>query len=636
LKIGKTENRFNNPYERIFNVIKIVFGQSKLLRDPFAGATHFIIFWGFIIFLFAVAEAIGQGFYSGFSLEFLGRFYSILTFMQDLFSVFVLFAVLFALFRRHILKVERLPKGRHEQLDATLILIMILIVVVTMLGQNSSHLAANGFNFSQLEYRPVSLWFGKIFYYPHSPIASVFYEIFWWLHISVIFFFMNYLPYSKHFHVYIALPNVYFSRLPEKKMILKPLDLEDEEAEQFGVADVEDLTWKQLLDGYACTECGRCTSVCPAANTGKPLSPREIIVNIRKRTEEKAPLILERRKKEEVLEKTLIHNYVKSEELWACTTCGACMYECPVTVEHVDAIVDMRQNLVLMESEFPKELNTIFKNLENNFVPWAFNNQNRAEWAKDLNIKTMAENSECEILFWVGCAGSFDERYKNVSKAFAQIMQKAGVEFRILGTEEKCCGDSARRLGNEYLAQTLMQENIETLNKYGVKKIVTACPHGFNILKNEYPQFGGNYKVLHHSQFIDNLIKTNKISLKYVGKTSKLTYHDSCYLGRYNSLYEEPRHALESLRTIEIIEPERTKEKAFCCGAGGGRMFLEEDSEIRINENRTKELLSTNVDTIASACPFCMTMINDGLKSEDKTEKIAVKDIAEIVLEHIK
>jgi Fe-S oxidoreductase len=419
-------------------------------------------------------------------------------------------------------------------------------------------------------------------------------------------------------------------------MILKPLDLEDEEAEQFGVADVEDLTWKQLLDGYACTECGRCTSVCPAANTGKPLSPREIIVNIRKRTEEKAPLILERRKKEEVLEKTLIHNYVKSEELWACTTCGACMYECPVTVEHVDAIVDMRQNLVLMESEFPKELNTIFKNLENNFVPWAFNNQNRAEWAKDLNIKTMAENSECEILFWVGCAGSFDERYKNVSKAFAQIMQKAGVEFRILGTEEKCCGDSARRLGNEYLAQTLMQENIETLNKYGVKKIVTACPHGFNILKNEYPQFGGNYKVLHHSQFIDNLIKTNKISLKYVGKTSKLTYHDSCYLGRYNSLYEEPRHALESLRTIEIIEPERTKEKAFCCGAGGGRMFLEEDSEIRINENRTKELLSTNVDTIASACPFCMTMINDGLKSEDKTEKIAVKDIAEIVLEHIK
>jgi Fe-S oxidoreductase len=290
----------------------------------------------------------------------------------------------------------------------------------------------------------------------------------------------------------------------------------------------------------------------------------------------------------------------------------------------------------MMESNFPNELATTFKNLEVNSNPWAFNQQDRAEWAKGLNVKTMAEDPDSEILFWVGCSGSYDARYQKVSQAFTKIMQKAGVDFRILGTEEKCNGDTARRLGNEYLAQSMMQENIETMNNYGVKKIVTTCPHCFNSMKNEYPQFGGKYEVLHHTEFIDNLIKTNKISVKNDETIQKLTYHDSCYIGRYNSIYEEPRQVLKSIGTIQITEPKRSKEQGFCCGAGGGRMFLEEDSGKRINEERTEELISTGAETIASACPFCMTMINDGIKTKEMNEEIEVKDIAEIILEHIK
>ncbi len=336
-----------------------------------------------------------------------------------------------------------------------------------------------------------------------------------------------------------------------------------------------------------------------------------------------------------MLEKTLIHNYIKPEELWACTTCGACVYECPVTIEHIDTIVDMRRNLVLMESEFPPELNNVFKNLENNFTPWAFNPQDRANWTEGLDVKTMAEDSDCEYLFWVGCAGSFDARYQKVSKAIATLFNKAGVSYRILGTEEKCNGDTARRLGNEYLAQMMMQENVEKLNSYKVKKIVTGCPHCFNSLKIEYPQFGGNFEVYHHTEIIENLISEGKIKLKEKSDDFKITYHDSCYLGRYNDIYNSPRNSLNSVSGIELLEMNRNKDKGFCCGAGGGRMFLEETEGTKININRTEEALSTGADTLASACPFCMTMLTDGVKSFDKQDDVQVKDIAEIVLENI-
>ncbi|HEX9252067.1 MAG TPA: (Fe-S)-binding protein, partial [Ignavibacteriaceae bacterium] len=280
-------------------------------------------------------------------------------------------------------------------------------------------------------------------------------------------------------------------------------------------------------------------------------------------------------------------------------------------------------------------LNPVFKSLETNFTPWAFNPADRADWAEGMNIKSMAEDKEGEILFWVGCAGSFDDRYKKVSKAFATIMQKAGVDFRILGTEEKCNGDTARRLGNEYLAQMMMQENVETLNNYGVKKIVTACPHCFHSLKNEYPQFGGNFEVKHHTQFIEELLSENRIQLKKDSEKKKVTYHDSCYLGRYNEVYDSPRKSLHQVAGIDLVEMERNKSRGFCCGAGGGRMFLEDEEGGRINEERTKEALNTNADTIASACPFCMTMMTDGVKHYEKSEEVAVKDIAEIILENI-
>ncbi|WKZ68199.1 MAG: (Fe-S)-binding protein [Melioribacteraceae bacterium] len=637
LTIGQNEDRFDKPSERFKNVLKIAFGQSKILRDPIAGTIHFLIFWGFMLFLVAVLEALIQGIYSPFDLEFLGPLLAVITLIKDIFGLLVVFSVLFALYRRYIQKVDRLDVGKGGQIDATIILSMILLVVLSMFGQSAAHIAKNGFVLAEFEVYPISTQLASMFYESGSSNADLSYEIFWWIHILVIFVFMNYLPYSKHLHVFSSIPNVYFTKLDDKKYRVKPLNLEDENIEQFGAADVEHLSWKQLLDGYACTECGRCTDVCPAANTGKKLSPRKIIVDIRHRLEEKAPYVLAGNTEiEGISDKTLVHDYITDEELWACTTCNACVYECPVTIEHVDSIIDMRRNLVLMESQFPSELNTIFKNLETNFTPWAFNHQDRANWAEGMNIKTMAEDSDTEVLFWVGCAGSYDDRYKKVTKAFASLMQKAGVNFRILGTEEKCNGDTARRLGNEYLAQMMMQENIETLNNYNVKKIVTGCPHCYNSIKNEFPQFGGNYEVLHHTEMIEQMLNEGKIELVDEEIKSKVTFHDSCYLGRYNDIYDSPRNPLKKVKGLELVEMERNKDKGFCCGAGGGRMFLEETEGQRINENRTEEALKTSADTIASACPFCMTMMTDGVKSFSKQEDVDVKDIAEIILANSK
>ncbi|MCF8241223.1 MAG: (Fe-S)-binding protein [Melioribacteraceae bacterium] len=635
LTIGLKENRFDNIPARLKRVLSIAFGQTKLLRDPIAGSIHFLIFWGFMLFLFAVVEAIIQGFYSPFTLQFLGPLFSAITIVQDVFGILVIIAVLSALFRRYVLNIERLDSGTAGKLDATFILVLILLVVVSMFGQNMAAIAKNNFVLHDYEIRPVTALLSPVFFNGGSSTADLYFEIFWWIHILVVFGFMNFLPYSKHLHVFTSIPNVFFSKYDEKKYAIKSINLEDENIEQFGAVDVDHLTWKQMLDGYACTECGRCTAACPAANTGKLLSPRKIIVDIRRRTEEKAPYVLAGEEKEGITDKTLVHDYISDEELWACTTCNACVYECPVTIEHVDSIVDMRRNLVLMESQFPPELNNVFKNIETQFTPWAFNWQDRAQWAEGLDVKTMAEDSECEYLFWVGCAGSFDARYQKVSQAFTKIMKRGNVDFRILGTEEKCNGDTARRLGNEYLAQMMMMENVETLNNYKVKKIVTACPHCYNSLKNEYPQFGGNFEVLHHSELIEKLLDENKIKLKDEKIKKRVTFHDSCYLGRYNGIYDSPRDPLKKINGLELVEMERSRDKGFCCGAGGGRMFLEETTGQRINENRTNEALETNSDTIASACPFCMTMLNDGVKTFDKADEVEVKDIAEIIQENL-
>jgi Fe-S oxidoreductase/nitrate reductase gamma subunit len=622
LLIGKAENRFDRIPERIKNVLVVALAQSKLLREPVAGLMHAFIFWGFCVLLIVVIESIIQGFVPTFSFNFLGELYVAITFTQDLFGVLVLIGVLVALLRRFVFKIKRLYSEKDGNLDAVFILTLISIVIISMFGQNihSPHSDVYSFRFVS-DFLRDSLQVNK---------SYINFEYFWWIHIITILIFLNYLPYSKHLHVITSIPNVFFAKLAPEKNTIKPINLEDESLTTFGALDVDHLTWKQLFDGYTCTECGRCTAACPANYTGKKLSPRKIIMDVRQRLSDR----IFHPENKSSQEKFLIHNYILDEEIWACTTCNACVTECPVNIEHIDTIVDLRRGLVLSEANFPSELNVVFRNLETNFTPWAFSYTERANWADGLNVKIASEDNSPELLFWVGCAGSFDERYKKVSRSIVKILKTAGIDFKILGNEEKCNGDSARRLGNEYLAQILMKENIQTLEKYGVKKILTACPHCYHSLKNEYPQFGGNYEVIHHTELIEQLVSDGKINLKETERKS-LTYHDSCYLGRYNEIYNSPRTTLKSINGIELKEMKRSFDKGFCCGAGGGRMFLEEKEGKRVNIERTEEALALSIDTIATACPFCMTMLTDGVKAKDVIEKVQVKDIAEIVADSI-
>ncbi len=692
LRLGKWTNRFDHPNQRMRRVFGIAIGQSKIFRDPVAGPIHAFIFWGFLVLLFGVIESIGEGLTGGhFSLSFLGPVYSVITASQDLFIVLVVFAVLAALWRRFITHVKRLEGDKHERIDAVVILLLILIIVCSYTLDNVARFTLHGPN--PYEYH----WLAAFL----SPLAgthemhTLIYESAWWVHIIAVLGFMNYLPYSKHLHVITSLPNVYFSDL-KRKNYLKPINFEDETITKYGAADIEDLTWKQLLDGDTCTHCGRCTSVCPANVTGKVLDPRWIIIATHERMLDKAPhltaqakygfdswlgeitkskvattgdvvrdelvtpevpavshvqgrLLFEQPKKtqEEVEAKKFVGDYIPQEMLWQCTTCQACMTECPVTIEHVDEIIDLRRNLVMMESSFPNELQSAFGNMENNFSPWAFSPSERGEWATGMGIKTMAEDSgnatagtngqapNAPVLFWVGCAGSYDQRAKKISRAFAELMQLAEIDFRILGNEEKCTGDPARRMGNEYLAQTLIKENVETLNRYNVTKVVTTCPHCFNAIKNEWKEFGGHYEVSHHTEFIKELLDTGRIK-PTKELLERATYHDSCYLGRSNEIYDAPRNALESIPGLDIVEMDRSRSKGFCCGAGGGQMWMEEKHGKRINIERTEEALATGSSVVASACPFCMTMLTDGVKAKGESDNVTVRDIAEIVLDAVR
>ncbi|HQT90963.1 MAG TPA: (Fe-S)-binding protein, partial [Candidatus Kryptobacter bacterium] len=556
-------------------------------------------------------------------------------FLQDFFGLLVVFSILVALYRRNIAHIKRLQTTGHSRFDANLILILILSIIVSMFMQSALHIAierssAGGADTLDAGARFFSAAIASLLVNTSPGTKDLLFQLFWWAHVLLVLGFLNYLPYSKHLHIGSSAFNVYFSSLRPKGE-LHPINLEAEDVTRFGAGDIEDLTWKQLLDGYTCTECGRCDSVCPANLTGKPLSPRKIITDIRHRTMEKAPALLA---KQEPAGKALVDGYISEDELWACTTCRACMEECPVTIEHVGSIVEMRRYLVLNESRFPPELAAAYRNLENNYAVWAFNWRDRAKWTEGYDIPIASSvNDDFDILYWVGCAGSFDMRYQKVARAFAQLMKMANIKFAILGNEEKCTGDPARRSGNEYLAQTLIKENIETLKKHKVKKIVATCPHCFNTLKNEYPDFGGTYEVVHHTEFIQGLIDGGRLKLTAAQK-ARVTYHDSCYIGRYNGIYDAPRKVINSIGGTELVEMKRSKDKGFCCGAGGARMWMEEKTGKRVNIERAEEALSTKPDVIASACPFCMTMLTDGVKAKE-TQSVEVKDVAELILEAI-
>lgn len=657
LKIGKPEYRLNNIGQRIANTLKIAIFQAKLFRQKFAGFLHIIIFWGFLSLLIVVIEGFIEGFFHGFSFSFLGKFYSVITFTQDFFGLLVLLTVIFSLFRRYIGTPKRLQVESSSRLDASIILVMISFVMITMLGANAERILLG----NSAGFRPVSQFIAdNILTTPSNTL----YEVFFWGHNIIVLAFLNYLPYSKHFHVLSSVVNTFLSNYKiDTKNVIKPIMVEDktdeanpkkrlidfmsDEVPQLGARDIEDLTWKNILDGYTCTECGRCTEACPANSTGKLLNPKNIVKQVRKRTMDKGPLVVKKVEADPILEKALVHDYISQEELWACTTCAACVEECPVMIDHLSTIIELRRNLNMMESAFPNEVATVQRNLENNESPWAFPADMRNDWIEEFvnenngetNLKKLSNEGTAEnldVVFWVGCAGAFDNRYKTVTKSFAGILNKAGIKFGVLGSEERCTGDTARRLGNEFAAvEQFIKPNIETFKQYNIKKIVTMCPHCFHSLKNEYPQFGAELEVKHHTEFIDELISSGKIATQKETK-SKFTYHDSCYLGRYNEVYEAPRKAINNISDSGITEMKRSKSKGFCCGAGGGRMFMEETEGKRVNEERTEEALSTGADVIASACPFCMTMLTDGIKAKEKTEEVKVKDIAEIIWENIK
>ena len=642
--------------ERLWAVVTIALGQRKFIRpevssvrETLAGWLHFFVFWGFVVLGLQIVTMFGRAYSEQFyvplmSPELLGGPWM---FVRDCFEGIVLVCVLVLLARWAITRPMRLMgfapaenrQRGHWHWEAYLILSCIGVIVSggpvydasrLVLHAGEPGIAAEG------AWEPLSNHIVRPLLAALGPGgASTAGAVAWWAHNLSVLVMLNFLPVAKHFHVITSLPNVFFRKL-EPLGALSKQDLEN--AATFGTSHIDQFTWKQVLDMFSCTECGRCSSQCPATATGKPLAPRQLLLDLRDylyaHEEEVIAKRVHRRPDGDGAEppevgENIVGPVITDEVLWSCNVCRACEEACPVMIEYVDKIVDMRRHLVQEAARFPSELTRTFKGMETQSNPWGIGAEKRFDWAAGMDVPTVAERPGAEYLYYVGCAGAFDDRNRKTTQAFARLLRKAGVDFACLGRDELCNGETARRLGNEYLYQTMAQACIESLNATGAKKLIVNCPHCYNTIRNEFPQFGGRFEVVHAAELVAQLVAQGRLQVPPAFR-KKIVYHDSCYYGRFNEIYDEPRAVLA--RTgAEVREMRRHKQFGLCCGAGGGRMWIEEDPDKRVNLLRTAQALEADPEVIAVSCPFCMTMLSDGIKAKDLEDKVQTLDVMEIV-----
>ncbi|MFB5086187.1 (Fe-S)-binding protein [Psychrobacillus sp. PGGUH221] len=662
IKLGKKVEFEDNVKERLRKIWVYVFGQKKLLKDKKSGTIHVMFFYGFLLVQFGAIDFIWKGLAPDSHLP-LGPLYPAFTFFQEIVTFVILIAVLWAFYRRYIEKLVRLKRGWKNGL----VLIFIGGLMVSVLVGNGMGMIWHGHEavWSEPIASSIAILFGFV---PPTAAAVVFYAM-WWVHLLFLLTFLVYVPQSKHFHLITGPANVYFHRLDNVGK-LRPINFEEEEDEEanedempsFGVGRIQDFTQAQMIDFYACVECGRCTNMCPATGTGKMLSPMDLIVKLRDHltltgaveTKKKpwVPTLAFQGTKgnqlamaagaegaviEDIYSPSLIGDVITEEEIWACTTCRNCEDQCPVMNEHVDKIIDLRRYLVMTEGKMDADAQRAMTNIERQGNPWGLNRKEKENWRDarpDIHIPTVKEVSkageEFEYLFWVGSMGSFDNRSQKIALSFAHLMNEAGVKFAILGNKEKNSGDTPRRLGNEFLFQELASNNISEFEKAGVTKIVTIDPHAYNIFKNEYSDFGWNGEVLHHTEMLYDLVQAGRLKPQYAVEET-ITFHDSCYLGRYNDVYDAPREVLKAIPGVKLVEMDRNREKGMCCGAGGGLMWMEEHVGNRVNVARTEQALEVNPTIISSGCPYCLTMLSDGTKAKEVEETVGTYDIAELL-----
>ncbi|KIY22504.1 heterodisulfide reductase-related iron-sulfur binding cluster [Mesobacillus subterraneus] len=657
IKLGKKAEFDGQIKDRWKRILIHVFGQKRLLKDKKSGAIHVMFFYGFLLVQFGAIDFIWKGIKPGSHLP-LGPLYPGFTFFQELVTLTILVAVVWAFYRRYIEKLVRLKRGFKNGL---VLLFIGGLMLSVLLGNGMSMIwHSEGGTWTEPVASLVAAAFSGI---PQTAAIAVFY-LAWWIHLLFLLAFLVYVPQSKHAHLIAGPANVYLSKVDSPGKITK-IDFEDETQETFGAGKITDFNYEQMIDFYACVECGRCTNMCPATGTGKMLSPMDLIVKLRDHltltgaaVTSKQPWVptfaFSHTKGNQIAlaaaghaaneaaaglaySPSLIGDVITEEEIWACTTCRNCEDQCPVMNEHVDKIIDLRRYLVLTEGKMDADAQRAMTNIERQGNPWGLNRKEKENWRElrsDVIVPTVKElnkaEEEFEYLFWVGSMGAFDNRSQKIALSFAKLMNEAGVKFAILGNKEKNSGDTPRRLGNEFLFQELATKNIEEFEKNDVKKIVTIDPHAYNIFKNEYPDFGLKAEVYHHTELLAELVKEGRLTPKHAVNET-ITFHDSCYLGRYNEVYDAPRDILKAIPGVELKEMERNRDTAMCCGAGGGLMWMEEETGHRINVSRTEQALAVKPSVISSGCPYCLTMLSDGTKAKEVEDKVETLDVAELL-----